>query len=80
MTLHITENIELEKNTVKILVVHYSYNIKLKNEKNSGIMQKVEAVLNIWRMRNLTLEAKIKIFERLAFSFLAQVGSGILCL
>ena len=62
-------NINLKKNTVKILGVHYSYNKELENEKNfKNYMQKIETVLKIWRMGNLTLEGKITIFKTLAIS------------
>ena len=39
------KNINLKKNTVKILGVHYSYNKKLENEKNfKNHMRKIETV------------------------------------
>ena len=63
------ENINLQKNIVKIPGVHYSYNGKLENEKNfKNHMQKIENVLKIWRMINLNLERKITIFKTLAIS------------
>ena len=64
------KNIDLKKkSTVKIVGVHYSYNKKLENEKNcKNHLQKNETVLKIWRMRNLTLAGKIKIFKTLAIS------------
>ena len=52
------------KKTVKILRAHYFYNKKLEIEKNfKNHIQKIETVLKIWRMRNLTFEGKITIFE-----------------
>ena len=42
---------------------------KLENEENfKNHIQKVETVLKMWKMRNLTLEGKITIFETLKIS------------
>ena len=38
-------------------------------------MQKIETVLKIWRMRNLTLEGKITIFKTLAISKVIHLAS-----
>ena len=60
------KNVLTLKKTVKILRVHYSYNKKFENEKNfKNHIQKIETVLKIRRMRNLTLEGKITIFNTL---------------
>ena len=70
------KNVYLEKNTVKILGAHYSYNEKLENEKNfKNHIQKKEAVLKIWRMRNLILEGKITIFKKLEISKIKHLAS-----
>ena len=70
------KNIDLKKNTVNILGVHYSYNKKLENEKNfKNHIQKIETVLNIWMMRNLTLEGKIPIFKTLTISKIIHLTS-----
>ena len=70
------KNTDLKKNTVKILGFHYSYNKKLENEeKFENHIQKIESVLKIWRMRNLTLEGKIIIFKTLAISKIIHLAS-----
>ena len=64
------------KNTVKVLGVHYFYNKKLENEKNfKNYIQKIETVLKIWRMINVTLEEKITIFKTLAISKIIHLAS-----
>ena len=63
----------LKKKTVR---VHYSYNKKLENEKNfKNHIRKIETVLKIWRMRNLTLEGKVTIFKILAISKIIDLAS-----
>ena len=45
------------KETVKILGVHFSYNKKLEHEMNfQSRIVKIESVLRLWHMRNLTIE------------------------
>ena len=45
------------KETVKILGVHFSYNKKLEHEMNfQRRIVKIESVLRLWHMRNLTIE------------------------
>ena len=61
--------IDLTKKTIKILGIHFSYNKKLETEENFiRHVWKIEKVLKLWRMRNLTLEGKITIFKTLAIS------------
>ena len=61
--------IDLTKKTIKILGIHFSYNKKLETEENFiRHVRKIEKVLKLWRMRNLTLEGKITIFKTLAIS------------
>ena len=61
--------IDLNNDTLKILGTNFSYNEKLKEEKN---VYKTETyskrVLNIWKMRSLTLEGKIVIFKKTRIS------------
>ena len=69
------KNIDLKKNTAKILGVHYSYIKKLENEKNfKNHIQKIETIFKNWRMRNLTLEGKITVFKTLAISKTIRLG------
>ena len=54
---------------IKILGISYSYDKKLENEKNFlNHFIKLRDVLNMWRMRNLSLVGKISIFKTFAFS------------
>ena len=54
------ECIDLTKNSVKILGIHFSYNKKIENEENFiKLIKKIENVLKIWRMRNLTVEGSL---------------------
>ena len=63
------KNVNLTKETIKILGVHLSYNKKLQDEKNfCDSIKNIVNVLKLWRMRSLTLEGKITIFKSLAIS------------
>ena len=56
------ECIDLTKNSVKILGIHFSYNKKIEDEENFiKLINKIENVLKIWRIRNLTVQGKITI-------------------
>ena len=59
--------IDLSKQTMKILGIHFSYNKKLETEENFiRHVRKIEKALKLWRMPNLTLERKTTIFKTLA--------------
>ena len=59
--------VNLKTDTLKILGIHFSYNEKLKDEKNFyTTVTNIQRVMKIWKMRNLTLEGKIVIFKTLA--------------
>ena len=61
--------IDLRKNSVKILGIHFSYNKKSENEENCiNLIKKIENVLKIWRIRNLTVQGKIISFKSLGIS------------
>ena len=61
--------IDLTKKTIEVLGTHFSYDKKLETEENFiRHVRKIEKVLKLWRMRNLTLEEKITIFKTLAIS------------
>ena len=63
------EYVNLNNYVIKILRVCYSYNKKLENEKNTlNRITKLQNVLNMWRMKNLSLLGKISIFKALDFS------------
>ena len=61
--------IDLTTETIKILGVHFSHYQKLKTQKEFvKSITNMQKVLNLWRMRNITLEGKIIIFKTLALS------------
>ena len=61
--------VDLNNDTLKILGTHFSYNEKLKEEKNFyKTITDIQRVLNIWKMRKLTLEGKIAIFKTIGIS------------
>ena len=63
------ECINLTKNSVKILGIHFSYNKKNEDEENFiKLIKKIENVFKIWRIRNLTVQGKITICKTLAIS------------
>ena len=58
-----------KNNTIKILGIHFSYNRSLENDENCRrYIIKIEKLLKLWRMRQLTVEVKILIFKTLAIS------------
>ena len=60
---------DLRNEAIKILGVYFSYNQKIKDDKNVyNISSNIQRVLNLWRMRNLTLEGRIVVFKTLAIS------------
>ena len=60
--------VDLKNDTLKT-GTHFSYNEKLKEEKNFyTTVANIQRVLKIWKIRNLTLEGKIVIFKTLAIS------------
>ena len=61
--------VNLNNETVKILGVHFSYNKNLEQDKNfSEHILKIESILKLWRIRQLTLEGRITVFKSLAIS------------
>jgi hypothetical protein len=60
---------DLTQQTIRILGIHFSYNINLRDELNfTNTVKKIESLLNVWCQRGLTLEGKITIFKTLAIS------------
>ena len=56
-------------NIVKILGNYYSYNEKLEIQENfKRHIIKIEKILQIWRMRDLSIVGKITVFKTLAIS------------
>ena len=61
--------VDLVSDTIKILGTHFSYNEKLKEERNFClIIANIQHVLKLWKLQNLILEGKILIFKTLALS------------
>ena len=61
--------IDLNIDTLKILGTQFSYNEKLREDKNFyKIVTDMQRVLKIWKMKKLTLEGKIDIFKTIAIS------------
>ena len=54
---------------IKISGIYFSYNEKIKGEKNCcNIISNIQGVLNLWRMKNVTLEGRMVVFKTLAIS------------
>ena len=69
------KSLNLTKETVKILGVHFSYNKTLQHEMNfPGHIGNIESVLRLWRIRNLTIEGKVLVFKSLAISKKVQLS------
>ena len=59
--------VNLNNETVKILGVHFSYNKNLEQDKNfSEHILKIESILKLWLIRQLTLEGGITLVKSLA--------------
>ena len=78
------KSVNLLTDSVKILGVYFSYNEEISKEKNFiNVINKIEKVLAVWRMRSLTLAGKITVLKSLMFSkivfvsFLSNVPKSI---
>ena len=61
--------VDLVLDTIKVLGTHFSYNAKLKEERNFClIIANIQRVLKLWKLQNLTLERKALVFKTLALS------------
>ena len=61
--------VNLNNDVIKILGLCYYYDRKLETEKNFlNHIIKFQNILNMWRMKSLSLLSKISIFKTLAFS------------
>ena len=61
--------IDLRNEAIKILGVYFSYNQEIKDDKNFyNIIANIQGALNLWRIRNLTLEGRIILFKTFAIS------------
>ena len=57
-------------NAIKILAVYYSYEKNFENQENFiiNLVLKIEKLLKLWRMQNLSIVGKITLFKTLAIS------------
>ena len=56
--------VNLNNETVKILDIHFSHNKNLEQDKNfSQHIVKIESILKLWCMKQLTLEGRITILK-----------------
>ena len=61
------KRIDLRKEAITILGVYFSYNQGKKEDENFyNIISNIQGALNLWTMRNLTLERRIVVFKTLA--------------
>ena len=70
------KNVDLTKNFIKILGFHFSYNRDISIDKNYiSVIKKIENLLKVWKMRQMTLNGKIVIFKTLAISQIVYISS-----
>ena len=72
--------IDLRNEAIKLLGVYFSYNKKINNDKIFYNILNIQGVLNVWRMRKLTLEGRIVVFKTLAtlkIAFLALLTKAL---
>ena len=63
------EFVNLKANAIKILGINFSYNRRLENDENyRKYIIKIEKLLKLWRLQQLTIEGKILFFKTLAIS------------
>ena len=68
--------VNLDKETVKILGAHFSYNMLLVDSRNFvETISKMEEILSIWSYRALTLIGRISVFKILALSKILYISS-----
>ena len=69
------ECIDLTDVVIKILGIYFSYNKKLEQEKNFlNHIVKVQKILKLWKLRNLTIDGRIIVFKFLAISKLIHLA------
>ena len=69
------ECVDLTDDVIKILGIYFSYNKKLKQEKNIlNHTVKIQNIIKLWKLRKLTIEGKIVVFKSLAISKLIHLA------
>ena len=67
--------INLTEDVIKILAIYFSYNKKLEQEKNFlNYIVKIQNILKLWKVRNLTIEGRVVAFKSLAISKLSHLA------
>ena len=65
---------DLRNEAIKILGVYFSNNRKINDEKNFyNIISNIEVVLNLWRMRNLTLAISLATSKIVCLALLTKI-------
>ena len=63
------KSVNLTEDTIEILGVHFSCNVKIRNERNFyKVVSDIQGLLKLWRTHSLTAEGNIIIFKTLAIS------------
>ena len=66
---------DLTRDVIKILGIYFSYNKKLEQEKNFfNHIVKIQNILKLWKLRNLSIEGRIIVFKSLAISKLTHLA------
>ena len=69
------ECIDLTDCVIKILRIYFSYNKKLEQEKNLlNHIVKIQNILKLWKLRNLSVEGRIVVFKSLVISKLIHLA------
>ena len=68
------ECIDLMDDVIKILGIYFSYNKNLEQGKNFlNRIVKIQNILKLWKLRNLTIEGRIVVFKSLTISKLIHL-------
>ena len=69
------ECIDLTSDVRKILGIYFPYNKKLEQEKNFfNYIVKIQNILKLWKLRNLSIERRIVVFKSLAIAKLTHLA------
>ena len=69
------QSVDLARDAIKILVIYFSYNINLMNQKNyCQTITNIHGNLKLRRMRSLSIVGKIVVFKTLAISKLVYMA------
>ena len=67
--------IDLTEDVIKIFGIYFSYNKKLEQEKHFlNHFVKIQNILKLWKLRDLTIEGRIVVFKSLAISKLMHLA------